>query len=222
MYYYLYKITNKINNKIYIGIHKTKNLDDGYMGSGSYLANAKTTHGIDNFEKQILAFFDSDEELLLAEANIVNNEFLSRDDVYNMVRGGLRCGFEHINERGLNLYGKNGQSGYGLENLANQENGKKLKDILIERGTWEEYKDTLSSAILKLYDNGMTNPFKGRTHSEKSKQQIGQKSSIHQKGSGNSQFGTKWIHNISQKVSRKIPKDTILSDGWSIGRKMKF
>jgi hypothetical protein len=30
MFYTVYKITNKINNKFYIGMHKTTNLDDGY------------------------------------------------------------------------------------------------------------------------------------------------------------------------------------------------
>ena len=40
MFYLIYRITNKINNKIYIGFHKTKNKDDGYMGSGKYLNRA--------------------------------------------------------------------------------------------------------------------------------------------------------------------------------------
>ena len=37
MHYTIYKITNKINNKFYIGMHQTKKLDDGYMGSGKRL-----------------------------------------------------------------------------------------------------------------------------------------------------------------------------------------
>ena len=31
MHYLIYKITNIINGKIYIGSHKTKDIDDGYM-----------------------------------------------------------------------------------------------------------------------------------------------------------------------------------------------
>lgn len=37
MFYYIYKIINKINNKIYIGVYFIENLDDGYMGFGKLL-----------------------------------------------------------------------------------------------------------------------------------------------------------------------------------------
>jgi len=43
-----------------------------------------------------------------------------------------------------------------------------------------------------------------------------------QTGEGNSQWGTKWIHNISLKQSIKIPKNDPIPEGWEIGRIVKF
>lgn len=88
MYKYIYQITNKLNKKIYVGVHETNNLEDGYMGSGSYLKNAIKKYGIENFEKIILEFFETSDEMYLKEAEIVNEEFILREDVYNMMTGG--------------------------------------------------------------------------------------------------------------------------------------
>lgn len=87
-YNYLYRITNKINHKIYIGCHQTDNLDDGYLGSGKALKNAINKYGAENFEKTILEYFDNAEDMFKAEARVVTREFIKGANNYNMSEGG--------------------------------------------------------------------------------------------------------------------------------------
>ena len=88
MFYYLYEIRNKLNGKKYVGVHKTDDMNDGYMGSGKVLKLAVQKHGIENFEKIILEMFEDDESMFAREKEVVTEEFLARDDVYNLRRGG--------------------------------------------------------------------------------------------------------------------------------------
>lgn len=100
MHYYLYEIKNIVNGKIYVGVHKTHNLNDGYMGSGKVIKRAIEKYGLDSFVKTILETFDTVEQMYAREKEIVNDEFLSRTDVYNLRRGGTG-GFDFINSNNL-------------------------------------------------------------------------------------------------------------------------
>jgi hypothetical protein len=93
-FYYVYQITNKINGKIYVGVHATDDLNDGYMGSGLLIKQAIAKYGVENFVKMILFEGSSYRELLDKEAEIVTTEFVNRDDTYNLREGGTG-GFTH-------------------------------------------------------------------------------------------------------------------------------
>ncbi len=97
---YLYQITNLINGKIYIGVHRTSQLDDCYMGSGKLIKLAIEKYGIENFKKEILESFNTYSKALEREKEIVNESFLLRDDVYNLKLGG-DGGFDYINNSGI-------------------------------------------------------------------------------------------------------------------------
>lgn len=83
-YYTIYKITNKITKKFYIGVHVTENLNDGYMGSGVYLKRAQKKYGIENFEKQILDIVSSEREMYAKEKELVKIS----EETYNIMLGG--------------------------------------------------------------------------------------------------------------------------------------
>ena len=87
-YHILYKTTNLINGKYYIGIHSTNDLNDGYIGSGYLLWKSIDKHGLNNFKCENLKIFKSREKLLRAERIWVNQKFIELDNNYNMVVGG--------------------------------------------------------------------------------------------------------------------------------------
>ena len=87
-HHYLYKITNTTNGKIYLGIHSTDNMDDGYFGSGVAFKHAIAKYGREHFVKENLEFFDTREELVKREEELVNDVFVDRIDTYNLVKGG--------------------------------------------------------------------------------------------------------------------------------------
>ena len=88
MYHYFYKITNLINGKFYYGVHNTNNLEDGYMGSGKLILEAYKKYGIENFNKEILKYFDTMDEAFQYEHEIVNEEMINNPDCYNIQIGG--------------------------------------------------------------------------------------------------------------------------------------
>jgi group I intron endonuclease len=89
IYYTIYKTTNLINNKCYIGVHKTTNINDSYLGSGNVIKQAIKKHGRINFNKEILYIFNSAEEAYDKEKEIVNNIFIKDKNTYNIALGGV-------------------------------------------------------------------------------------------------------------------------------------
>ena len=99
-FHYLYKITNNINGKYYIGRHSTDNLEDNYFGSGAGIVNAVEKYGKENFSKEILYHCETTEELWELERKIVNAEIVKDKNSYNMAYGGGN----HLKEMKQNDY----------------------------------------------------------------------------------------------------------------------
>ncbi len=87
-YYGIYKITNLLNGKMYIGQHQTSNIDDGYMGSGLLISHAIKKYGVKNFRKEWLMFCEDSDELNYMERVYVDQTWVDRPDTYNIKLGG--------------------------------------------------------------------------------------------------------------------------------------
>jgi hypothetical protein len=85
-YFTVYRVTNKINGKTYLGAHRTNDLNDGYMGSGVGVKRAIRKYGRGNFSKEIVAVFDNPQEMFALERALVK---IDKATSYNMNRGGL-------------------------------------------------------------------------------------------------------------------------------------
>lgn len=107
MYYFVYQTKNLINQKTYIGVHKTNNVNDGYIGCGIYstisgnklrrqikgnsaLPKAIQKYGIKNFKREILSFFDNYDDALEEETFLVNSDWINSKENYNIALGGSR------------------------------------------------------------------------------------------------------------------------------------
>lgn len=95
---YTYKTICEVNGKSYVGIHKTDNINDGYIGCGIFRQNdakkqllfhrAVKKYGYASFERRILSFYDNYQDALNEEKLIVDYEWVNSNENYNTALGG--------------------------------------------------------------------------------------------------------------------------------------
>lgn len=208
-YHFLYKTTNLLNGKFYIGVHSTNNLEDGYLGSGKILKRSIIKYGAENFKIERLEFFENKEKLFGGEKEIVNEFLLIDPSCMNLVYGG-KGGWEIPSDP-------------NLQKRRNEKGNEKIRWLIKNNPEWVQKRHkNMSKGQKESYENGreiIPPPnWSGKKHRDSSKEKIGKSNSIKQKGSFNSQFGTCWITN--GKENKKINKRNLIPDGWKYGRKM--
>ncbi len=222
MYYLIYKTTNKINGKIYIGAHKTDDLEDGYLGSGKYIGNAIEKYGPKSFTREILETFDNPEDMYQLEAELVDEVFVNRKDTYNIKLGG-QGGFDHLNTpEGIEKrswtfmpWSIAGTKAFKKK----MSSDPKFRSMMLKQARLAGYLG--GKRIKELYPDGT---WQGRKHTEETKKKMSKAKKGICIGKANSQFGTCWIYNEDLKENKKIPRtelDEWISKGWIKGRKMK-
>jgi len=213
MYYTIYKITNEVNGKIYIGSHKTKHLDDNYMGSGKYLKRAIEKLGIENFSKEILFVFDNPAEMYAKEAELVNEEFIAERNTYNLKVGGFG-GWDYINS--IKKDGPQRSAEYMKTLREAQPLELKQQTMAANRAKYVEL--IAANGGKAWWDPPRGRGFLGKSHTEETKAKMRAAAVDHGQGEANSQFGTMWITNGIE--NKKIKKSSDIPEGWARGRKM--
>lgn len=157
--YYIYRITNLINENTYVGKHINKiGVVDNYMGSGTYLKRAKEKYGIQNFKKEIIKYCENENDLKEWEKTFIMLErFMCRAE-YNVADGGDGSGIEG-----------------GRKNLGKKRTPEQCKRI--SEATKEAMKHLSPEKEAKLYyRKGKEGPNKGRHWSDATKKLISEHS----------------------------------------------
>lgn len=132
---YIYKTTNKINQKIYIGKHQSSKYDERYFGSGKILRRAIEKYKIENFTNEIIDTAETDEELNNKEKYYIKYyKDLYGKNCYNLAKGG---------------------DGGDVFKYQSSENKQKFVDKMTvinkQRCNTEDFKNKLSKATSERY-----------------------------------------------------------------------
>jgi group I intron endonuclease len=202
-YHFIYKTTNLLNNKYYIGMHSTNNIDDNYVGSGKLLRYSIRKYGKHNFKCDILEYFDSREELVLKEKELVNQQILKDRSCLNLREGG--SGGRRFTKKEYKL---------GIVNASN-----KNKWLWENDKEWvEKEKKRRSKSMLEYYLRGNRAPFTNKKHKPETIQHMSLSKKGTHMGKDNHAFGKIWITN--GKENKRISKEDIIPDNWKLGRNL--
>lgn len=243
MKYIVYKVKNEVNDKIYIGSHKTDDIDDGYLGSGLNIKRAIQKYGLTAFTKEVLFIFDNETDMYRMEAELVNEKFVSRSDTYNIKVGG-HGGFEHLQKQAWVYVNKGGLTkkilraeleaylnvgwARGNETLSKTATGRKLSD---------EHRNNISNTFkgTKFVHDNCTgkcvrvseleyNDYINRgwlpgipDHIRQARKQSGKYSRT---GSRNGSYGKKLVNDPKTGEQRRVDPvvaEQMVSNGWNYG-----
>lgn len=200
-YGYVYKITNKINGKIYVGQKKGEKLVEHYWGSGKLIIAAINKYGKENFIREILEWCEDKDTLNEKEKYWISKfDSTNSDTGYNLTSGGnggemppevlavisdkLKVYFSDPVNRARQSESHigltNGMKGMTCENCESVRlRTEKLREGLASGRIVPSRKGKLHSPeTLKIMSEckmGGKNPFYGKHHSEKSKASMREK-----------------------------------------------
>jgi hypothetical protein len=220
----IYKTTNLVNDKIYIG-RDTKD-DPDYFGSGTMYKLAEKKYGKENFEKTTIDISDDFTELCFKEIFWIDFYSARSPEIgYNIAIGGdsVMYGRKHTEESkkkiGLKSLGrKDSEETTAKKRIANTG---QLNPMFGKTGQESPTfgRKHSEEAIQKMSEakKGKTTWMKGKTHSEETKRKLSEankgkkpseesrlKNSVANSGKNNAMYGKKHSEEIRQKMSKAL------------------
>jgi hypothetical protein len=203
-FFCVYKVSNLINQRFYIGAHATSDLQDCYMGSGLTLRRAIRKYGIQNFKKEIIHVCSSLDEMYDKEKEELNR-LIDYKVCYNLHHGGKSWFSDPEAQRKYNNV-------FDEKSFMEHQRHLAEENRRLNRGCAHNE---------ELRRKGVTNATLPKAV-EKRKQTFAK--IHHQQGERNNQFGTRWIFDPTDEIEKKIREEDLdfyLSNGWIKGRKLK-
>ena len=226
-YGYIYKITNTLNNKIYVGKREKQVFDESYWGSGRHITASINKYGKEHFIREVIEWCDSREYLCERERYWINKLNTKDPQIgYNITDGGLGaklCGEnngmygKHHTEESKNKMSNSHPRSYSKE--FGEKISKSLKEHLVSKETSQKISQALKGK--RTWNSGLKNPYTEATIQKMS-------NSAKQRGFPKEQHDKAiqtivshkyhWYSNDTLKESKKF-KEGEQPSGWYIGRK---
>lgn len=186
-YNIIYKTTNLITGKSYIGSHSTNRIDDGYLGSGSRILSSIKKYGRKNFKREIIKYCDS-----IIEARLLEEKFIKE---YNTLSP---KGYNISETGGMGLYGGT-HSLETREKLRKSHTGRK-------RDFSEDHKKRLSESSKNWHETiGMSKDTKEKISSKlRGKKHSDESIENYKRGNANKNLGRNPSPETISKIKKKL------------------
>ena len=218
--YTVYKVTNQLTQDFYIGVHKTDDPNDDYLGSGKVIRQQVALHGPENFTKEILLITEVKHEAYQKEEELVR-PLLGTPGCLNIHPGG-HGGFGYINATELGNQARKKSIELGSHLRAT----KRVQALCAsDPGFAAKMRKTRMNNLQVAKDNGNylkglalgTDAWRGRTHTEATKARMSEVAAA--------RVGTQcWITHPGSLEVRKIKLADLLPHlelGWVRGRRVQ-
>ena len=161
--HYVYRITNLINNKFYIGKHShcLSNKYDDYMG-GCKIVKAIEKYGKESFKKEIISYYKTSSCALIGEGIILTKDIANQDNCYNLKAGG----------EGGSAAGRKLKDETIIKRTKSQKGLKRSEETRKRLSLAKKGKKINHIKKRNNYITGKNNPLYGIPRSEETKQKI--------------------------------------------------